>query len=225
MDRTSSHSRFDPHHFRFTVTGAIRILLFGSHMHHIGLYCALVAVGYEAVVFLAVDRSIKSATTIADWSWTINVIIEMSMPALAVAFLASDRLASDYRPLATVWVLLFVPGFHMTPLCGCFFATFAPPFADGNPFCTRNLKRCANPRRATAKPKLLLAATKMHFAERRSDVLFRSGVAQLWSVKPVLLQGSMTYQGYTVPSFGIRPRFLDPCLSRKQRPHGLRQKS
>ena len=88
MDRTSSHSRFDPHHFRFTVTGAIRILLFGSHMHHIGLYCALVAGGYEAVVFLAVDRSIKSATTIADWSWTINVIIEMSMPALAVAFLA-----------------------------------------------------------------------------------------------------------------------------------------
>lgn len=93
----------------FTVSGAIRILLFGSHMHHIGVYCAIVAVGYETLVFLAVERSIKSGTTIPDWFWTINVIIEMSMPALAVAFLASDRLAPDYRPLATVWVLLFFP--------------------------------------------------------------------------------------------------------------------
>src|SRR6201982_4106813 len=31
------------------------------------------------------------------------------MPALAVAFLASDCLAPDYRPLATSWVLLFFP--------------------------------------------------------------------------------------------------------------------
>ena len=100
----------------FAITGAIRILLFGSHMNHIGLYCALAAIGYEALVLLAVERNIRSGTSIPDWFWTINVIIEMSMPALAVAFLASDRLAPDYRPLATVWVLLFFPFLALSTL-------------------------------------------------------------------------------------------------------------
>jgi len=93
----------------FVITGTIRISLFGSHMSHIGLYWAAVLVGYEALVFRAVQHSIRSGTFIADWFWTINVIIEMSMPALAVAFLVSDRIAPDYRPLATSWVLLFFP--------------------------------------------------------------------------------------------------------------------
>src|SRR5262250_2103671 len=70
----------------FAVTGTIRIFLFGSHMNHIGIYCALVALIYEALVLLAVERSKKSGTAIPDWFWTVNVIIEMSMPALGAAF-------------------------------------------------------------------------------------------------------------------------------------------
>ncbi|HEY7099365.1 MAG TPA: PP2C family protein-serine/threonine phosphatase [Terriglobales bacterium] len=93
----------------FCVIGAIRIYLFGSHMNHIGLYCGVVAVGYELLVYLAVQRSIKGDIAIPDWFWTINVIIEMSVPALAVAFLASAKIPQDYRPLVTSWALLFFP--------------------------------------------------------------------------------------------------------------------
>jgi serine phosphatase RsbU (regulator of sigma subunit) len=93
----------------FVMAGSVRIYLFGSHLNHIGLYYAALLIGYEALVFLAVRRSIRSGTSIPDWFWTINVVVEMSMPALAVAFLVSDRIAPDYRPLATSWVLLFFP--------------------------------------------------------------------------------------------------------------------
>ena len=93
----------------FVIAGSIRIYLFGSHLSHIGLYSAVVLIGYELLVFLAVQRSIRLGRLIPDWFWTINMIVEMSMPALAVAFLASDRLAPDYRPIATSWTLLFFP--------------------------------------------------------------------------------------------------------------------
>jgi len=93
----------------FVIAGSIRIYLFGSHLSHIGLYCAVVLIGYELLVFLAVQRSIRLGRLIPDRFWTINMIVEMSMPALAMAFLSSDRLAPDYRPIATSWTLLFFP--------------------------------------------------------------------------------------------------------------------
>lgn len=93
----------------FVITGAIRIYLFGSHLSHIGLYCAVVFIGYEGLVLRAVQRNIRSEISIPDWFWTTNVVIEMFMPALAVAFLASDRILPDYRPRVTSWVLLFFP--------------------------------------------------------------------------------------------------------------------
>jgi len=88
---------------------AVRIYLFGSHMNHIGLYCGIVVVGYELLVYRVVQRSIKGEITIPDWFWTINVVIEMSVPALAVSFLASTRIPQDYRPLVSSWALLFFP--------------------------------------------------------------------------------------------------------------------
>lgn len=93
----------------FCIAGAIRIYLFGSQMKHIGLYCAAGLVVYELLVFRAVELSINSGLIIPDWFWTINVIIEMSVPVLALAFVVSDRILPDYRPLASPWVLLFFP--------------------------------------------------------------------------------------------------------------------
>ncbi|HWC15951.1 MAG TPA: SpoIIE family protein phosphatase [Terriglobales bacterium] len=93
----------------FAITGAVRIYLFGSHMTHAGLYSASVLIIYELLVFRAVQRSIKAGPTIPDWFWTINVVIEMTVPALGVAFLVSDRISPEYRPIATSWVLLFFP--------------------------------------------------------------------------------------------------------------------
>ena len=93
----------------FAITGAIRIYLFGSHMTHVGIYSACAFIIYELLVLRAVQRSIKSGPKIPDWFWTFNVVVEMSVPALGVAFLVSDRIIPDYRPIATSWVLLFFP--------------------------------------------------------------------------------------------------------------------
>ena len=108
----------------FAITGAIRIYLFGSHMTHIGIYSACVLIIYELLVFRAVQRSIKSGPKIPDWFWTLNVVIEMSVPALGVAFLVSDRIIPDYRPIATSWVLLFFPflvlsTLRLSPVVSC----------------------------------------------------------------------------------------------------------
>jgi serine phosphatase RsbU (regulator of sigma subunit) len=93
----------------FGVTGAIRIYLFGSHMSHITVYGAAVLVGYELLVLRIVDRSLVTGMRIPDWFWTLNVIIEVSIPAVGLAFLVSNRIATGYRPLASPWVLLFFP--------------------------------------------------------------------------------------------------------------------
>jgi serine phosphatase RsbU (regulator of sigma subunit) len=93
----------------FGSTAAIRIYLFGSHISHIAGYGAVAFVIYELLVLRAVQHSIKSDRKIPEWFWTINVVIEMVMPSLGVAFLASERLLVDYRPLATSWVLLYFP--------------------------------------------------------------------------------------------------------------------
>ena len=93
----------------FGITGAVRIYLFGSHMTHIGLYVAAGLIAYELLVLRAVAMSLKGQLGIPNWFWTLNVVIEMSVPAVGVAFLVSDRIIRDYRPIATSWVLLFFP--------------------------------------------------------------------------------------------------------------------
>jgi serine phosphatase RsbU (regulator of sigma subunit) len=93
----------------FAITGAVRIYLFGSHMTRIGLVGAGVLIGYELLVLRALQRSSAGGPKIPDWFWTINVVIEMSVPALGVAFLVSERISPDYRPIATSWTLLFFP--------------------------------------------------------------------------------------------------------------------
>ncbi|HUN88757.1 MAG TPA: PP2C family protein-serine/threonine phosphatase [Terriglobales bacterium] len=93
----------------FGISSGIRIYLFGSHMSHVAWYGAAAMVGYELLVLRWVERSLKAGTDIPDWFWTLNIIIEISMPALGVAFLVSDRVIHDYRALASPWVLLFFP--------------------------------------------------------------------------------------------------------------------
>ena len=93
----------------FLTTGVVRLYLFGSHMTHSGMYVGLVFLTYELLVLVSVQRTISTGSKIPDWFWAVNVIIEMSIPAVGVAFLASDRILPDYRPIATSWVLLFFP--------------------------------------------------------------------------------------------------------------------
>jgi serine phosphatase RsbU (regulator of sigma subunit) len=93
----------------FGVAAAFRIYAFGSRMSHVAVFGAIGFVGYEVLVLRLVQRSIRSGPRIPDWFWTVNIVIEMAIPAMGVAFLMSDRLIIDYRPLATPWVLLFFP--------------------------------------------------------------------------------------------------------------------
>ncbi len=93
----------------FGSTAAARIYLFGSHMTHVGLYASVAFVVYELLVLRAVDASIRSHKRIPHWLWSLNVVVEMTIPALGLAFLVTDRLPPDFRPLASSWVLLFFP--------------------------------------------------------------------------------------------------------------------
>jgi serine phosphatase RsbU (regulator of sigma subunit) len=93
----------------FAITGSIRIYLFGSHMNHIGVYGSIAFLMYELLILRAIDRSIKSQSPLSKMFWTQNIVIEMCMPVVGLAFLVSDRIPLDYRPVASSWVLLFFP--------------------------------------------------------------------------------------------------------------------
>src|SRR5689334_18054385 len=93
----------------FGIIAVIRIYLFGSHMSHIAVYGAVAMLTYELLVLRTVIRSSDFGFQIPDWFWTINVILEMLMPAIGLTFLANEHINPDYRALATPWVLLFFP--------------------------------------------------------------------------------------------------------------------
>src|SRR5689334_6605336 len=79
----------------FVITGAIRIYLFGSHLSHIGVYGCVVFISYELLVLRTVNRAIKLQSRIPRMFWTQNIVVEMSLPAFALAFLASSHIPAD----------------------------------------------------------------------------------------------------------------------------------
>lgn len=93
----------------FGAIAVVRIYLFGSHMSHIAVYGAVAMLAYELLVLRTVTRSSDSGVQIPNWFWIINVVIEISLPAVGLTFLANEHIAADYRALATPWVLLFFP--------------------------------------------------------------------------------------------------------------------
>src|SRR3954468_15563493 len=112
----------------FAITGTIRIYLFGSHMNHIGVYGSFLFIAYELLTLRTVNRSIKSELILPKMFWMRNMVIEMMMPALALAFLVSDRIAIEYRPLASSWVLLFFPFLILSTLRLSFAISFLAGF-------------------------------------------------------------------------------------------------
>ena len=93
----------------FTLLVAIRIVLYGSAMSPWGFLASLVLVVYQLIVLRAVDRALRTKTDLPSGLWFFSIILEMSFPAVGMAFLASPRLEIAYRPLATPWVLAFFP--------------------------------------------------------------------------------------------------------------------
>jgi serine phosphatase RsbU (regulator of sigma subunit) len=93
----------------FTLAVAIRIILYGSAMSPWGFLASLTLVAYELVVLRAVDRALRTKTDLPPALWLLSIILEISFPAVGMAFLASPRLEIAYRPLATPWVMAFFP--------------------------------------------------------------------------------------------------------------------
>lgn len=93
----------------FAALAAVRIFVLGSAMSRWGLVAAALVIAFEVGLYRAVNRSLHAGKDISNCVWYVSSILECLFPAVGVAFLVSSRLLSDYRPLATPWILAFFP--------------------------------------------------------------------------------------------------------------------
>jgi len=93
----------------FAIAIAIRIVVFRSHMSPWGVFVLLSVVAYELWILSVVTKALKTGRNLPDALWMFNIVLEITVPALGVAFFSSPRLLAEYRPLATPWVLAFFP--------------------------------------------------------------------------------------------------------------------
>lgn len=73
------------------------------------VYCLMaVVIGcLEIATLLALKRAILEQRSMAGTFWFLNILVEFSLPALAIATIASASMALEYRPLANPWFLLY----------------------------------------------------------------------------------------------------------------------
>ena len=93
----------------FAVLMFVRIFVLGSAMSRFGLLVVAILIISELGLLVAVNGAAKSDGDIPRAVLYLGLILESLCPAVGVAFLTSSRLSSDYRPLATPWVLAFFP--------------------------------------------------------------------------------------------------------------------
>jgi serine phosphatase RsbU (regulator of sigma subunit) len=93
----------------FTLASALRILIFGSHMNPLGIPALLVVVAYELWILSAVNRSLNTGGEVSEVLLFFSIIFEIAVIAFGIACFSSPRLAFEYRPIATPWVLALFP--------------------------------------------------------------------------------------------------------------------
>jgi serine phosphatase RsbU (regulator of sigma subunit) len=93
----------------FTAAITIRILVFGSQMSPLGVFSLLLVIAYEFWMLSAVNRALKTGHDLPHALLLFSIVLEIAVIAFGVAFLSSPRLAFEYRPIATAWVLAFFP--------------------------------------------------------------------------------------------------------------------
>ncbi len=91
----------------FEVVYAVRIFLLGSLAPHSGLLAFPVFGMYELAVLLAVHYALAAKKDLPRVWWMFNIVLEMCMPALALAYLIGPRLPDYWAPLASPFVLTF----------------------------------------------------------------------------------------------------------------------
>ena len=93
----------------FALLAVVRIFALNSGMSLWGLLSAAILIAFELGLFRAVNRSLQSGTNVSEFVWYWSITLESLFPASGVAFLSSPELHAEYRPLATPWVLAYVP--------------------------------------------------------------------------------------------------------------------
>jgi serine phosphatase RsbU (regulator of sigma subunit) len=94
----------------FAAAIAARIVVYRSHMSPWGALVLLLAVAYELWVLSVITRALNSGRNdVPRRLLASNIIMEIAVPALGVAYFSSTRLPEDFRPVATPWVLAFFP--------------------------------------------------------------------------------------------------------------------
>lgn len=93
----------------FAAVAIVRIFLLGSAMSRWSILAAALLIGFEIGLLRAVNQVLRSDEDLGNSVWYLSTLVESLFPALGIVWLASSRLLTDYRPLATPWVLAFFP--------------------------------------------------------------------------------------------------------------------
>jgi serine phosphatase RsbU (regulator of sigma subunit) len=93
----------------FAVAIVVRIVVFRSHMSPWGVLALLLVVAYEIWTLSQVNKALKTCRVLPEALWLFNVILEIAVPALGIAWFSSPHLDFAYRPIATPWVLALFP--------------------------------------------------------------------------------------------------------------------
>jgi serine phosphatase RsbU (regulator of sigma subunit) len=91
----------------FAAIIVIRILVYGSKMSRSGIGASLLLVAYEFATLRIVDRAIRENREIPRGLWVFTVLLEITLPAIGIAFLPNPQILNAYQPLATPWVLAY----------------------------------------------------------------------------------------------------------------------
>jgi serine phosphatase RsbU (regulator of sigma subunit) len=91
----------------FAVLMFIRMLLHRSAMSHWGFVAVTILIAFECGSFYVVNQALKSGGDVPDTLFYLCEILESLCPAVGIAFASNSHLLSEYRPLATPWVLAF----------------------------------------------------------------------------------------------------------------------
>jgi len=88
----------------------VRILIYRTHVSPWGAVVLLLAAGYELWVLRVITRALDAGKDhVPRWLLRSNILMEIAVPALGVAYLSSPQIGFEYRPIANPWALAFFP--------------------------------------------------------------------------------------------------------------------
>jgi hypothetical protein len=93
----------------FAVAIVARIVIFGSHMSPWGAVFLLVGVIYEMWTLREIGKALATDRDLPNWHLWFNILAEVAVPVMGVAYFSSTALAVGYRAVATPWVLALFP--------------------------------------------------------------------------------------------------------------------